>query len=231
MRKDKDKAISMRKLGKSYNEIRRALKIPKSTLSFWLKNINLSKKARNNLKNGWQKVGLKKLLQMNHNRTLVAQASADFIQKKASRDIKKIDKKTLFFLGLALYWAEGYKSTKWGKWRCVDFTNSDPMSVKLMMKFFREICFVKDDKFCFQLMVHNKLQSAKALKFWSKLARIPQKQFMNVFVWKYKRKVVKSDRVLPNGTIHVRIYDVKLFHKILGWIDGLKEQIGAWRSW
>ncbi len=231
MRKDKDKALALRKQGKSYNEISRAFKIPKSTLSFWLKDVQLSKKAKKNLKNGWQRVGLKKLLLMNRNRTLIAQKSADSIQKEAAKDIKKIDRQTLFFLGSALYWAEGYKSTKWGKWRCVDFTNSDSAAVKLMMRFFREICLVKDNKFCFQLMVHDKSQSDKALKFWSKLTRIPEKQFMKVFVWKYKQKVKKSDRVLPNGTIHVRIYDVKLFHKILGRIDGLKQQIGAWRSW
>ena len=123
MRKDKDKALALRKQGKSYNEISRAFKIPKSTLSFWLKDVQLSKKAKKNLKNGWQRVGLKKLLLMNRNRTLIAQKSADSIQKEAAKDIKKIDRQTLFFLGSALYWAEGYKSTKWGKWRCVDFTN------------------------------------------------------------------------------------------------------------
>jgi len=47
MKVEKINAIKLRKLGKSYNEISKSLKIPKSTLSYWLRDIVLSKKGNN----------------------------------------------------------------------------------------------------------------------------------------------------------------------------------------
>ena len=49
MRNDKKEAIQLRTEGKSYNEIKKMLGVPKSTLSDWLHNIQWSKVVKNNL--------------------------------------------------------------------------------------------------------------------------------------------------------------------------------------
>ncbi len=41
MRKDKEIAIKLRKQGLSYSQIKNKLDIPKSTLSYWLRDIKL----------------------------------------------------------------------------------------------------------------------------------------------------------------------------------------------
>ncbi len=46
MHNNKEKAIQLRKLGKSYNEITKALNVPKSTLSTWLKDIIIPAKIK-----------------------------------------------------------------------------------------------------------------------------------------------------------------------------------------
>ena len=46
MRHDKQVAINLRKTGQSYLQISQALEVPKSTLSYWLKNIKISKQAQ-----------------------------------------------------------------------------------------------------------------------------------------------------------------------------------------
>lgn len=40
--KEKIRAIKLRKLGKSYSEIRKQVKVSKSTLSLWLRDIKLT---------------------------------------------------------------------------------------------------------------------------------------------------------------------------------------------
>ena len=49
MRKDKADVIRLRKSGKSYNEIREAIAISKSTLSEWLRKSEWSNKIREDL--------------------------------------------------------------------------------------------------------------------------------------------------------------------------------------
>ena len=44
MRLDKNQALKLRLLGKSYNEINKALGVPKATLSDWFADLQLSKK-------------------------------------------------------------------------------------------------------------------------------------------------------------------------------------------
>ncbi len=46
MRKDKEKALCLRALGKSYQDIRKALHIPKSTLCDWLAGLRWSEKVK-----------------------------------------------------------------------------------------------------------------------------------------------------------------------------------------
>ena len=49
MKVEKINAIKLRKLGKSYNEISRILKISKSTLNYWFKGKKWSKKLKDKL--------------------------------------------------------------------------------------------------------------------------------------------------------------------------------------
>ena len=47
--KEKIEAVRLRRLGRSYAEIRKKVRASKSTLSMWLKDIRLSKKQKNRL--------------------------------------------------------------------------------------------------------------------------------------------------------------------------------------
>lgn len=228
MRKEKTQAIRMRKQGKSYNEINKKIGVPKSTLSLWLHTVTLPGIARKRLLNRGRKKSVAALVQRNKEQTTLAAQRARGIQECASQDIKKIERQTLFFIGLALYWGEGYKKGAEGsKWKCVDFVNADPYMIQVMMRFFREICHVSENKFRIQLHIHEDVDGAKAIRFWTKTIRVPSTQFMKMAPIKNKNRKQKNGRHLQYGTIHIRIYDVRLFHNIIGWIHGLKKQSGC----
>ena len=131
MRKDKEIAIRLRKEGKSYNEINKFLKIPKSTLSGWLRGIEISQKAKEKLWNESRRKWAENFTIYNKKRSKTALENAWLAQRAASRKIGHLNKKGLLLIGTAIYWAEGNKRDRWN----VKFCNSDPAIIKIMMDF------------------------------------------------------------------------------------------------
>lgn len=213
-------AIRLRKQGKSYSEIAKKLSLAKSTLSYWLKDIRLSEKLRIKLQRRAAKAGTMALIKRNKLQTKIAIKRADTIQSDAIDEIEMVNLNELKLIGSALYLGEGGKTGN-----RVDFTNSDPVAIKSIMAFFRKICKVPESKFRLQLSIHNKNSVRIAENYWSKITKIPFSQFVktNLTISKYSKN--KRRKKLPFGTIQIRIADVKLFHRITGWIKGTIKQI------
>ena len=140
----------------------------------------------------------------------------DHIEALAMRDFGVIDRDKLRVIGAALYWAEGAKDRN-----VVAFVNSDPNMIRLMMRFFREVCDVDDAKFRGVLHIHPHLDVEAALGFWSSITRIPVSQFYKTQLAVSKASVHhKADR-LPKGTFRISISDTRLCCRIKGWIRGM----------
>jgi hypothetical protein len=132
MRKEKDLAIKLRKSGKSYGQISKQLNVPKSTLSYWLSNIELSEKNKEKIYLRAKRKSCETLIRINKNQTFLAQERAKKIRKEAQSEVFELAKNRLFLVGTSLYWAEGYKKGATGsKWKGVDFTEK---SAKFPMK-------------------------------------------------------------------------------------------------
>ena len=136
----------------------------------------------------------------------------------SSNDIGRLSRRDLKVVGVALYWAEGYKTDLA---RDVEIVNSDVLMIKLMMRWFREICNVSDNKFKIRIQIHSGLNIKKAIGFWSVNTGIP----LNQFTKPYTKISPSSKRRIgnrhPYGVCHIRIADTKLLMKIKGWIKGL----------
>lgn len=225
MRKEKEAAISLRKSGKSYSQIQKDLHVAKSTLSYWLRDIKLTAKAQQKITGRSRETSTKALIQRNKNQTVIAQVRALLIRNSAEKEVAVLIQDPLFIAGVSLYWAEGYKRGASGsKWKCVDFTNADPEMVLLMMNFFRKFCSVNEDRFKIQLIAHPNVDILAAVNYWSSLTNIPESQFIKTCTSLSVRSGQKRKNTLTNGTVHIRVYDVRLFFRIIGWIDGLKAQ-------
>jgi transcriptional regulator with XRE-family HTH domain len=226
MRVEKAKALQLRQQGKSYNQISTILKVPKSTLSSWLKDVQIPKLIKDRMLSRGRKKSVEALIKRNKQQTVEAKFRANKIRKSAAKEVKKLKENDLFLVGISLYWGEGYKRGAEidRSWKCVDFTNSDPAMVEVAMRFFREICGVPKDKFRVQLMLHENISAQKAIKFWSQLTKIDENQFMKPTFVVSSASKKRRGNTLEHGTVHIRVYDVRLFHRIIGWIDGLKKQ-------
>src|SRR3989338_3307793 len=228
MRNDRQQSLKLRLSGRSYAEIKNMLGVPKSTLSGWFSGLELSKSAKEKILRRARAKSLAGLLKRNINQTMLARRRRDEIRNTAKAEFKHINKQDLFITGVSLYWAEGYKRpvVKNGReltHHTVSLTNSDPKLIGLFLRFLIEICQVPEEKIAANLRIFKHQNAEMLLDFWSKLTTIPRSRFDKVYTGVSKSSLGKKPyNSLPYGTIQIRVNDTKLFHRIMGWIDGMK---------
>ena len=137
----------------------------------------------------------------------------------ARLDIGSLSKQDLKLIGITLYWAEGYKTDHA---RDVEFVNSDPLMIKLIMKWFREICNVPESKFKIRIHIHDTSNLGEATKFWSSATRIPLSQFTKSYTKTSPSSKRKAGNKHPCGVCHIRVADTNLLAKIKGWVEGIR---------
>jgi hypothetical protein len=120
---EKNKAIELRRQGRTFSEILKEIPVSKGSLSYWLRDIGLTpgQIARIQYKNDAIK---QKFIKFNELKKKQAQDNKAAVFNTAINEIDEIFEKELKLIGMALYWAEGYN--KDSNWRTASFTNSDP---------------------------------------------------------------------------------------------------------
>jgi transcriptional regulator with XRE-family HTH domain len=217
----REKSLELRELGLSYSEISKQLNVPKSTLSGWLKDLPLSKIAKKkNIEKG-KIISARNIIEFNKKRAVAYKKRVSASLLAHSKSLPPIKKDQLFWLGIALFLAEGGKRERWS----VRFVNSDPLAIRIMMDFFRKICNVRDDSFKFRIHLHKNTNPAQSLKFWSEVASISEEQFYRPYFAVPKSSGGKRPiNRLQYGTLHIMISDTELVMKLRGWIMGLQKQ-------
>ncbi|MBI2597504.1 hypothetical protein HYW41_05080 [Candidatus Daviesbacteria bacterium] len=214
---DRILAREYRKQGFSFSEI--MAKIPhlsKSTLNGWLKDIELTQQQKvrlfEKIKNGPSKSRFKGALANHQKRIDITR----YIVNTAREETKSMINNSLFILGTMLYWAEGDKCQE-----RVGFTNSDPMMILLMMKWFREICGVSESKFRIFLAIMTLHDENGSKIFWSRITNIPLSQFNKIRIKQTPLKGKRNPSYM--GTCRIVVSDKNLFRKIMGWKLGILE--------
>lgn len=231
MRTDRNLALKLRLQGKSYSEIQKALSgVSKSTLSLWLKDVVLTEEARLRIQKRSRKKSLAGLLKRNKNQTALSIKRRDKIRKAARAQIGDISSGDLLLIGAVLYWAEGYKRPIIRNGREVTshpigLTNSDPKLLRAFLEFSKKVCDVPISRIKVDLRIFKHLNETHVVNYWSRELGIPKENFQETHVVVSKSSMGKRPfNRLPYGVVQIRINDTNLFHKIMGWIEGLKEK-------
>jgi len=122
----------------------------------------------------------------------------------------------LLVSGILLYWAEGTKSLKYRK---IEFTNTDPKIIKIIMKFFRRLLKAPEDKFRIMVRIGTKGNVARAENYWLKTARLLRGNLQSPEILKLKPNS-RSLKKYPRGMCRICIYDISLFRKMIALIRG-----------
>jgi hypothetical protein len=206
-------AIQLREMGYSLNEIRRKLNVSKSSVSLWVRSVELSEDQKNHLREkGFYKDAVER-----RRETRIANElrKREVVISAARKSISRIDDKQLRLIGAALYWAEGGKTQ-----RLVRFSNGDPEMIKIMMTFFRRICNVPEKKFRGYIHIHPTLDYRSAEIYWSSVSGIPLTQFFKTYRKPNKSSSNKKNS-LPKGVMDIYVLDSNLFLTIQGWTRGI----------
>jgi len=221
----KEKAISLRKEGKSYSEILKILKIKsKGTLSLWFKNIELSDKSKKLLEKNNIIAHKHGLFKANNNRKVKIDKENDKAFKQGQGLIKSISLRELIIIGASLYWAEGYKSEKTTN-TPLDFCNSDPQMIIVYMKFIRKILKIPEEKIRAGIHIYESINSDEARDYWARITNLPKDRFFIVIQISKNNKNKKWINKLPYGTLVIKINSRIQFNKVKGMIAGIAQNI------
>ena len=231
MRVEREAALKLRLKGKSYTEIFKELGIPKSTLSGWLRDVVISQHLQAGIAKRAYKKSLVGLLRHNKNQTLLAIKRAASIRKSARNEIQTLSPRDVCILGIALYWAEGYKRPVVRNGRevthhAVSLTNSDPSLVNAFLRFLREFCGTPNEKIKADLRIFPHQNELELLKFWQKTTGILRENFRKTYSGISKASSgIRPYNRLPYGVIQIIVADTALFHKIMGYIEKIKQLV------
>ncbi|MBI5406011.1 hypothetical protein HY972_03195 [Candidatus Kaiserbacteria bacterium] len=200
------------------NEIARILGVAKDSVSLWTGDIELTSRQKQKLSEhgrSVESVERRRLARLTNERARRRTYFEEWITK-----IERVSKNELFFLGTALYWGEGSKTNR----GTVNFTISDPQSIQIMMRYFKEWCNVPDLKFRGHVILHPHLDAQKAERYWSRISGIPITRFHKTSTQHNKASQNKKDS-LPLGTFSIGIYDTILYLRLMGWMQGMYNRL------
>ncbi len=170
----KSTAIALRKKGKSIREIETALGIPRSTLSGWLRSVQLSKTKKNLLDKKHREALIKarRSAIVWHNKQKVERM--EFAKTSALETISTIESsKEILELCLALlYLGEGSKKNF-----TTSMGNSDPLILKFFLKILRSVFKVELSKISLYLHLRADQDSEKMKRYWSQELGMPLDRF------------------------------------------------------
>lgn len=217
--KEYEGALQLRKRGKSIKQIAKRLGVSVGIVSLWCRKVELTEKQKEKLK--------RRKVRIRHLRRLARKSHADKIIRvkklfdEAKSEISGLSGGELFLTGLALYWAEGFKSTKESR---LGFCNSDPRMIKFMIKWFNKGLKIDLKDFILRTEFNEMHKNREEVirNFWSKITGIPLSQFEKSFYHRtnWLRTYANPDKYY--GVLRIRIRrSSELLNRIWGWISGL----------
>jgi hypothetical protein len=205
-------AIKLRESGFSYREIMKELDeyhIPKSTISYWLRDITLDDN---------QVLFLKKRIVQNQKKgrfsTSIALRSRKVFKERVAfdeeeKDFKKNIHDSFFFWGISVYWAGGGKSGGY-----FQFVNSDPEMLRLMIIWIEKYLLLQKKDLKYRLFIKDSYKPENIEDFWANFLKIDQNLFQKTIYL-----IDKNQRKSPNykGSLKVTITSIATLRKMLAW--------------
>lgn len=203
---EKQKAITLRKKGYSYSQIKEKLGISKSTLSGWLYNMPLSEKRIKELRD----FSPQRIERYRNTMKLKKEVRLNDAYQKVSKDIGQFSKREIFLLGLFLYWGEGTKTAN----SSTQLTNTNPAMIKFFIKWL-ELLGVDKKDLKVKLHLYSDMNVRESIAFWSKSLKIQTSQFKKPYIKKTKLKSITYKNGFGKGTCCVIFENRDMWEYIL----------------
>jgi hypothetical protein len=216
-------AQRLRKMGTSIADIAKQLAVSKSTVSYWCRDIVLSKKARQKIVYASNRKSTAGILHytegLRQKRLIETQTDA----VSGAKMIGRLSERDVLCVGLGLYWGEGYKrgSQEFG------FTNSDFSMINFYIQWLK-ICFaIKEADLILRISINelHKHRVSEVESCWSMKTGIPLGQFTKTSLIKVVSKKVYSNQSEHFGTLRIKVRrGTRLRRQVLGAIASISSK-------
>jgi hypothetical protein len=214
-------ARRLRRKGLSIRSISEGLRVSKSSISIWCKDIEMTPRQKEVLFRKAVRAGHKGRMigaEMNRKKK---ERRISFHKKSGKRDIGSFSKRDFLMAGIALYWGEGSKTSK------LSFSNSDPDMIYFMYRWLQEVMGVQKKDIVPRIFINEIHQPRvrKVLKFWSHLLNVPNENFKKTILIKTRQKKIYENYHDYYGVLTLRVKKgTDLRYRILGLIDALRDK-------
>lgn len=211
-KKNREKAIKLR-LEKelSYSQIMKELSIPKSTLSYWLRDLPLSdKKILELRRKGWQK-GEASRERFRNTMRRKKEKRAKEIYEAYEKKMANISRESFFIAGLMLYLGEGDKKNNFR----IGLVNTDSKIIRFFIKWMIDFLDVPKDKIRAQLNLYENMAIEKEKKFWKNELGFKNSQFYKPTIRKMQKSSFSYKESYRHGTCGIYVSGVEKKTKIM----------------
>lgn len=205
--KDREKALQLRKQGKSYSQIKNATGISKSTLSNWLHEFPLSKEQIRLLRD-INEVRIERFRETMRQKRV---KRLEQVYREQKGKILPLSERELLIAGLFLYWGEGTKAAN----STLAITNSDPDILKFALFWLTKILGIKKGKIKIGLQLYRDMNVAKEIRFWSKALDLSLPHFHKPYIKETSQKRINHKGSFGHGTCAVYYFDVKIKERVM----------------
>lgn len=210
-------ARRLRKRGTSIPRIAQALRIAKSTVSLWVRDVPLPVPLRMRLQLNAMRAHEKgRAMRLANLQSIVAadraQAMRDLSGMRMTQSLARV-------VAAILYWCEGGKKHLSSG---VRFTNSDPVMIRSFLSVFRMGFRLRDDRLRALIHLHEYHDAAKQTAYWSSITGIPKERFYPPY-----RKPNSGKRVRENypGCITIYYAEARIVRNLVILYDLFAEKV------
>ncbi|MEW2438692.1 hypothetical protein AB0952_31845 [Streptomyces caniferus] len=211
----RERARTLRKEGRTYDEIQVELGCSKSSISLWVRDLpkpppRTPEEASAIARRGWEAT----LKRRDEERR---RTKAD-----ATQEIGALTDRELFLIGVGLYWSEGSKSKPYRRSERTIFINSDPDMIRFYLAWLR-LLGVSSERLRFYVHIHESADAEAAEHFWADLAGADPSAFGKTTLKRHNPKTVRKN-VGENyhGCLMIHVsQSAELYRRIEGWWYGI----------
>lgn len=207
---ERDRARGLRREGISLGDIAKKLCVAKSSVSLWVRDIELTEDQLRNLR---ERLNIYKMGQVHSKKAKIRRDNS------INRGIKKAEKDEWFRLICALYWAEGGKTAG-----AFMISNSDMDMVAVIIRWLFFAGYKDRIKFSVQYHEENGVSKNKLRAVWFEKIDIDESEIVLYKVKPRKGGKVKKVGRCPFGVGRIVIGSVDLFNEIMGGIELIKNR-------
>lgn len=217
------RARELRSKGLGIKTIAHKLHVSSSTVSLWCRDISLTPEQIKELeRRSHDPYYGKRLIYVKTQQKKRIEKTQRLLEE-GIKEVSDMTRSELFYAGISLYWAEGFK-----KDNQIGFSNSDIAMIQFFILWLKKCCGIQKDRLKLRVGINEQYREKVEYieMYWSSGLEIPLSQFQKPFFQKVSWKKIYDHPEDYHGVLRVRVSkSTDLLRKINGWIEGFRQNV------